>query len=354
MANERVRLGIVGAGNVTVSHYMPRFQAIDGVELVAVANRTRESAEDAARRLGIPTVYDHWTEVMEDPDVDAVYVGTWPYMHRMLVIEALDHDKHVLTQARMASSAAEARDMLEASLGKPHLVAQVVSSSILPPNVMDKLVDLVNRGSIGRVLSADFTLRQGFADRDAELAWRHDRDLSGFNIMMVGARYESLMRILGPATSVTAVTKLFNPMLRDGNGRRRTSIPDQAEVLAELAGGGILHMTVSSVAGLGPPSELSVYGSEGTVRCLCDPPLDVDDDDPSWLWMGSRGDADLAKVSVPDPFGASIETAQEFIAAIRGEHPVGDTTFADGLRYVEFTEAVTRSVQERRTISLPL
>lgn len=354
MVDERVSLGIVGAGNVTVSHYMPRFQAIDGVELTAVANRRRASAEDAASRLGIPKVYDHWTALMEDPEVDAVYVGTWPNMHRTLVVEALDHDKHVLTQARMASGAAEAREMLEASLGKPHLVAQVVPSSVLPPNVMRKLVDLVTGGSIGRVLSADFALRTGFADEAADFTWRHDRDISGFNVMMLGARYESLMRILGPAVSVTAVTRLFHPTLRGRGGRRPASIPDHAEVLADLAGGGVLHVTVSAVAGLAPPSELWVFGAEGTVRCLCDPPMDANSEDPSWLWMGGRGDTRLAKVSVPDPIGSSIETPAEFIAAVRGEQAVGDTTFADGLRYVEFTEAVTRSMQERRTIPLPM
>ncbi|MDP7578690.1 MAG: Gfo/Idh/MocA family oxidoreductase [SAR202 cluster bacterium] len=354
MGNKRVRLGIVGAGNVTVNHYMPRFQAIDGVDLVAVANRTRESAEIAADTLGIPVVYDHWNSLMEDPDIDAVYIGTWPYMHRTLVLKALENEKHVLTQARMASSVSEAREMLAASLLKPHLIAQVVSSSILPPNVMRKLIDLVNNGPVGKVLSADFTLRQGFTDHDPDFAWRHDRDLSGFNIMMVGARYESLMRILGPATSVTAITKLSYPMRRDGNMRVHTSIPDHAEVISDLAGGGTLHMAVSTVTGLGPPSELWVFGTEGTVRCLCDPPINVKDQDPTWLWLGTIKDPEMVKVSVPDPYGTSVETAREFIAAIRGEQTVGDTTFVDGLRYVEFTEAVTRSAQERQTISLPM
>jgi predicted dehydrogenase len=291
---------------------------------------------------------------MEDPDIDAVYIGTWPYMHRTLVLKALENEKHVLTQARMASSVSEAREMLAASLLKPHLIAQVVSSSILPPNVMRKLIDLVNNGPVGKVLSADFTLRQGFTDHDPDFAWRHDRDLSGFNIMMVGARYESLMRILGPATSVTAITKLTYPMRRDGNMRVHTSIPDHAEVISDLAGGGTLHMAVSTVTGLGPPSELWVFGTEGTVRCLCDPPINVKDQDPTWLWLGTIKDPEMVKVSVPDPYGTSVETAREFIAAIRGEQTVGDTTFVDGLRYVEFTEAVTRSAQERQTISLPM
>ena len=345
----------MGTGSSAVTAHIPRLRAIEGVEVLGVANRTRESSERVARTLHIPRVYDTWTALMDDSEIDAVFVGTWPYMHHPVVLEALEHDKHVVTQARMAMSAAEAREMLAASLGRPDLVAKVMPSSILPPNLMAKLVELVNGGAIGKVLSADFAVRTGFADPDGLLGWREDRDLSGFNIMMVGARYESLMRILGPATSVTALTRLAYPLRRDeGGGKRPTTIPDHVEILAELSVGGVLHMSVSGVAGLGPPSELWVFGTEGTVRCLCDQRVDPDEPDPPWLQLGCRGDVRPSAVHVPHATEGRIEPEQEFIAAIRGEGPVGDTTFQDGVRYVEFTEAVTRSAQTGRSAALPL
>ena len=49
-----------------------------------------------------------------------------------------------------------------------------------------------------------------------------------------------------------------------------------------------------------------------------------------------------------------MQAVADFVGAIRGECPVGETTFEDGLKYMEFTEAVARSAQERRTIPLPL
>ena len=355
MSNGKIRLGIVGAGNVTVTHYGPRFNALDGVELAGVVNRTRESSEQAARELGIPTVYDDWTELMEDPNIDAVHIGTWPYMHSTLAVEALDHDKHVLTQARMASSAAEAREMLDASLRNPHLVAQVVPGSMLPRNYMTSLSEMVAGGDIGDVLSVDFTVRKGFADAGVDMAWREDRDLSGFNILMLAARYESLMRVLGPATSVTAMTRVFNPLLGDGDGGTRpTTVPDHVEAIAELAGGGVMHIVISAVAGLAPLSELWVFGSEGTVKVLCDRPIDPNENEPAWIWMARKGDDELSPVSVADGLAGKYEVEKEFVAAIRGEGPVGDTTFPDGLRYMEFTEAVTRSAQEGKAIGLPI
>ncbi|GIT01875.1 MAG: hypothetical protein CM1200mP27_05000 [Chloroflexota bacterium] len=62
---------------------------------MAVANRSRESGEAIASEYEIPTVYDNWLELMESDDIDAVCVGTWPYMHRTLVLSALENDKHV-------------------------------------------------------------------------------------------------------------------------------------------------------------------------------------------------------------------------------------------------------------------
>ena len=347
MSNETVRIGIVGAGNTTVTRHIPRFLAIDGVEVAGVVNRSRESSERVARQFDIPKVYSDWTALMDDPEVDAVFVGTWPYMHRTLVVEALEHGKHVLTQARMANTAAEAREMLAASLRKPHLVAQVCPASFLPPHVMQAVVTIVGDGSIGDVLSADYVGRLGFGDPDGPFTWRHDRDLSGFNTLVVGGRYESLIRILGPATSVAAVTRVFHPMRAHvAGGKRATSVPDHVEVLAELAAGGVLRIGLSGVSGLAPPSDLWLFGTEGTLQCILDPVNEV--------WHGRRGDEELSLLDVPGGPGKGIQTEREFIDAIRGEGQVVETTFEDGVRYMEFTEAVARSARERRTVALPL
>ena len=55
-----------------------------------------------ADQFNIPTVYDSWQELLEDESINAVCIGTWPYMHRTLTIAALEAGKHVLTEARMA------------------------------------------------------------------------------------------------------------------------------------------------------------------------------------------------------------------------------------------------------------
>ena len=115
VAIESVRVGLIGAGRNTRDRHIPGFNTTPGVEIGAVANRSRESGQRVADAFNIPTVYDSWEELLEDESLDAVCIGTWPYMHRTLTMASLAAGKHVLCEARMAMNASEAHDMLAAS-----------------------------------------------------------------------------------------------------------------------------------------------------------------------------------------------------------------------------------------------
>src|SRR5437764_1358998 len=123
-----VRVGLIGAGANTRKRHIPGLLAIPGVELSGVCNRRLESTAAAASEFGIPKKFEHWQDLVSDPDVDAVMLGTWPYLHCPIVLAAIEADKHILTEARMSMNAAEARVMLEAAARKPNVVCQIVPS----------------------------------------------------------------------------------------------------------------------------------------------------------------------------------------------------------------------------------
>ena len=79
--SSRIRVGVVGAGANTRHLHIPRLQAIDGVEVVSVCNRSHASGARVAAEFGIPSVLPTWRAVVESDDVDAVVIGTWPYLH---------------------------------------------------------------------------------------------------------------------------------------------------------------------------------------------------------------------------------------------------------------------------------
>ena len=102
--NEPIRIGIVGAGRIVRAEHLPRFRAIEGVEIVALANSSPGSSQRAAADLRIERTFDDWRALVRDAGVDAVLVGAWPYLHAPVAIAALAAGKHVLTEARMAAN----------------------------------------------------------------------------------------------------------------------------------------------------------------------------------------------------------------------------------------------------------
>jgi len=338
---EVIRVGVVGAGANTVEKHIPNLQAIEGVEIVSVCNRTRESSERVAKQFHIPKVYDNWRELVDAPDTNAIVIGTWPYMHCPVTLAALQANKHVMTEARMAMNLREARQMLEAAKMRPHLVVQVVPSPFTL-RVDNTIKRLIAEGYLGDIFAIEVRAGGTFIDRDSPLHWRQDFDLSGFNTMTLGIWYEAVMRWVGEAKRVTALGKTFVPMRRDASGNlKAVRIPDHLEVVAEMACGAIAHFQISAVTGLAGGPEAWLFGSEGTLR-LAD----------GRLFGGRRGDSALTEIPVPPEEEGKWRVEEEFVNAIRGKEKIQLTTFEDGVKYMEFTEAASRSMAEGRTVAI--
>ena len=345
MAAEPIRVGLIGAGGNVRNRHIPGFQKVAGCQLAAVANRTIESGQRVAEQFEIPKVYGHWRELLDDDSINAVCIGTWPYMHRDMTLAALEQGKHVLTEARMASTAQEAREMLAASRRYSHLVCQLTptSTSYRIDNVIKRLLA---EGFLGEVLSVEMQrLQTGFADFGGDLHWRHDWALSGYNTLNIGASYESMMRWLGRATRVMAMAKVHVPYRRKANGDLTSvGIPDHVDILYELANGAQVHMRMSATTGLSSGNQLWIYGSEGTLYV----------DRQQNVFAGRRGDSELAEVPNPPEQQAYYRVEEQFTNAIRGAEEVTMVDFETGAHYMEWTEAVWRSAQTGQAVPLPL
>ena len=347
MTNGTIRVGIVGAGNNTQVKHIPGLRAMEGVEIVSVCNRSRESSERVASQFEIPKVYDNWLELVEAEDTDAICIGTWPYMHCPMTLAALENNKHVLCEARMALNAEEAHAMLDASRLRPHLVTQIVPSP-MTFNVDPTIQEYVASGYLGGVLAIEVRVTQdNFVDNQGPMHWRHSRELSGYNVLSMGIWYEAMLRWVGPASKVMAMTRVTVPRRMDEAGELHTvTVPDHVDVLCEMACGAQAHLRFSAVTGLAPGSEVWLFGSEGTLRLEGPPFLK--------LYGGRRGDAQLKEIPIAPEKRYEWRVEDEFISAIQGKEKVTRTAFEVGVQYMEFTEAVTRSAQTGEAVALPL
>src|SRR5690606_15090871 len=136
----------------------------------------------------------HWEDVVNDPEVDAICIGTWPYMHSTVSVAALDAGKHVLTEARMARNVEEAEQMVEAAKRNAHLVAQIVPSQFTL-GLDEAIVRVLREGRLGKLRQIMIENRTGaYASPKLPLTWRQSYKLSGVNTLTLGIYYEAVQR----------------------------------------------------------------------------------------------------------------------------------------------------------------
>lgn len=330
--------------------HLPRFQQLSGVEVVAVCNRTAATAQQVAREFGVARAVTDWREVIAMPDVDAVLIATWPYLHAPASIAALEAGKHVLCLGRMAMNLAEARSMLEAARRAQE---RGVRAMLVPPAFAvagdASMRRLLAEGYVGRVhqVLAVF-LNDQHSHAAAPLTWRQDRELSGINVLLLGAHYEVTRRWLGDVTGVMAREQTFirERPAPDGSGRLApVTVPDAITVVADLAQGGTLTFLESSVARFAGPPRIEIYGSEGTLVYRI----------PGDEILGARaGDKELAPLPIPEDLRRTWTVEADFLRMVREGGPEVEPTFADGVAYMEFTQAARLSATVGGWVPLPL
>jgi len=344
---DTIRVGIVGLGGNCRLQHVGGLRECPQVEIVGVVNRSGESTQRAADEYSISKTYGNWEELVGDPDIDAVVIGTWPYLHCPITLAALEAGKHVLTEARMSCNADEARRMLAASQQRPDLVTQVVPSP-MGFRCMRTIRRMINDGFLGQLREVVcLSVSDIFADPAAPLHWRQSSDYSGLNMLSLGIVHEAVTRWVPEPTRVLAQTQTFIAQRSDDSGASvGVGTPDSVQVLTELPDGarGVYH--VSGAVHFGPGEQMHLYGDEGTIKYQMSP--------QDQLWAARRGDPQLQLVDVPLEEVYEWRVEKDFIEAIRGQRKIELTDFPKGVRYMEFTEAVARSAQTGSAVDLPL
>src|SRR5262245_3894720 len=172
-----VRWGMIGCGEVAEVKSGPGFQKANGSALVAVMRRDRLKAEDFAKRHGIPCVHSTAQALIDDPEVDAVYVATPPSSHCELALRVAGAGKPCLVEKPMGVNHSECVRMLEAfrKAGAPLWVAYYRRA--LPRFL--KVRELLGSGVIGRLTSVRVDVCATLATGESALAWRFDPAIAG-------------------------------------------------------------------------------------------------------------------------------------------------------------------------------
>lgn len=205
MKFSKVRWGIIGCGDVTEVKSGPAFQKIENSELTAVMRRRGKLAKDYAERHHVPKWYDNGEALINDSNVDAVYIATPPGSHKEYTIKAAKAGKPVYVEKPMALNADECQEMITAcrEAGVPLFVAYYRRAM---PRFL-KIKELLENGAIGDVRLVTTTQYQQVNNdvMDSQnLPWRVQPQLAGGGLFFDLASHtlDLLDFFLGPIKAV--------------------------------------------------------------------------------------------------------------------------------------------------------
>ena len=346
MATDTVRLGFIGAGAICRDRHLPGLQKIDGIELVAVCNRSEESGRAMADAWNFQDVMTDWQALVVRDDIDAIFIGTWPYKHREMSVAGLAAGKHVFCQARMCMDWDEAVAMCDSARRHPNLVNMICP----PPHRIPwerRIHAALANDELGEIRGVSVVSLSGGNLATGPATWRERIELSGIQILTVGIYAETLNAWVGEYATLSATTSTPIGQKTDDAGKPYSiQIPQIVSVHGRLQNGALVAEHHSGVAGAAGQDDLTIFGSKGTIR------VDVS---TSEIFFAKLGE-DLAPMNLSADELDDWQVEEDFIGAVRaarrGESWSVSPDFLEGAKYMRKMQALHESAASGRVVNL--
>lgn len=203
---KQINWGFIGCGEVTERKSGPAFNLVEGSRVVAVMSRSSEKASSYAQRHNIPRWHTDAQSLINDPEVNAVYIATPPSSHATYAIMAMKAGKPVYVEKPLAASYLDCQRVMRISreTGVPCFVAYYRRK--LP--YFDKVQELLQDGAIGKVVNVQIRFSVPPRDLDynsTSLPWRVQRDIAGGGYFydLAPHQLDLLQEFFGPIVHVS-------------------------------------------------------------------------------------------------------------------------------------------------------
>jgi 1,5-anhydro-D-fructose reductase (1,5-anhydro-D-mannitol-forming) len=175
-----VTWGIIGCGDVCEVKSGPAFNKVPNSRLAAVMRRDLTKAKDYAQRHNVPKAYDDATEIINDPEVNAIYIATPPASHELYTMQSIKAGKPVYVEKPVTINADSCRRMHEESTRASVPVSVAHYRRGLP--LFRKAKSIVNEDTLGNIRLIRLTVLQPKASKiitKTDDNWRVNPSLSG-------------------------------------------------------------------------------------------------------------------------------------------------------------------------------
>jgi predicted dehydrogenase len=320
----KVRWGILSTALIGVEKVIPAMQQGEYCEVTAIASRSLDKAQPAARQLGIPKAYGSYEDLLADPEVDAVYNPLPNHLHVPWSIKALEAGKHVLVEKPIGLTSAEGQELLDAARQHPKLKVMEAFMYRHHPQ-WQRAKQLVDEGQIGELR----TIQTFFSYYNVDPTnIRNMADIGGGGLMDIGCYCISLSRFIFDAEPervcgiveydpVMEVDRLASGMLDFGRG---TS-------------------TFTCATQLAPYQRVNISGTEGRVEIEI--PFNAPPDRPCRIWHQPGEEIEEIVLEICDQYTIQGDL---FSQAVLDDTPV-PTPLEDAVANMKVIEAIVESAK---------
>jgi predicted dehydrogenase len=210
-----IKVGVIGAGFIGPAHIEALRRL--GIEVVAIAASTQESAERSAQNFLVPKAYGHWEDLLNDPEIDVVHITSPNYLHFPQAKRALERGKHVLCEKPLAVSAIESAELV--SLASEKKLANAVCYNLrFYPLVQESKARIADDELGEKIHIIHGCYLQDWLLLESDWNWRLDPELGGKlrAIADIGSHWMDLVTFVTGTriTSVFADLATFIPFRR--------------------------------------------------------------------------------------------------------------------------------------------
>jgi predicted dehydrogenase len=319
-----VKWGVIGCADIAVRKVIPAMLGSDVSQVTAIASRSGERAAATARSLGIPRSYGSYRELLDDHELEAVYIPLPNHLHHEWAIAAAEAGKHVLCEKPLSTSSDLAREMIAAAESSGVKLMEGFMYRLHPLWVQVRR--LIAEGAIGELRAVQSFFSYYNIDPDDI---RNRADAGGGSLFDIGCYPVNVARMLFEAepTEVMAAvrrdpvfgTDILTSVVLDFDGR---------------------HATFTCSTQLEDDQRVHVYGTEG--RLLVEIPYNIPPDRPTRVLSIAGGDPPVDPTIVTHQVDAADQyriQADAFSRSIREGTPV-PTPPEDAVANLEVMERI--------------
>jgi predicted dehydrogenase len=252
----KVRWGVLGTGKIARIVANALAASRDGA-VVAVGSRNAARADAFARQFGVPRPHPTYEGLVEDAEVDLIYVATHHPSHREWAVRAAEMGKHVLCEKPIAVNAAEASDIVEAARSNDVFLLEAFAYRCHPQTGM--VVDLLRDGAVGEVRMVDAEFGYDAGSKPDNYLMVHE--LAGGAILDVGCYTTSMAHLVASVATGTTPTETVNVAGAASIGPTQVDHLAAATLVFE---GGLLARVACSIQATFD-SAVRIYGSDGSI-----------------------------------------------------------------------------------------